>query len=35
MTTNEHALGAAIAAWNAGDLAGYLALYDASIRLHG
>jgi predicted ester cyclase len=28
-------LNAAIAAWNAGDLDGYLDLYDAGIRLHG
>lgn len=28
-------LTAAIARWNAGDLAGYLDLYDPAIRLHG
>ncbi len=35
MTANEHVFDAAIAAWNAGDLAGYLRLYDERIRLHG
>jgi hypothetical protein len=35
MSDNERALATAIAAWNGGDLAGYLALYDESIRLHG
>jgi predicted ester cyclase len=33
--TSEEALNAAIAAWNAGDLDGYLELYDERIRLHG
>ena len=37
MTTpaNEANLQRAFDAWNAGDLDGYLALYDDSIRLHG
>lgn len=35
MSTNREALQTAIAAWNAGDLEGYLNLYDESIRLHG
>ncbi len=34
-TTNRSRLEAAFARWNAGDLDGYLALYDPSIRLHG
>jgi predicted ester cyclase len=32
---NEAAVERALAAWNAGDLAGYLELYDEGIRLHG
>jgi predicted ester cyclase len=35
MTTHASRVGAAIAAWNAGDLARYLDLYDDRIRLHG
>lgn len=35
MTTNTDRLRAALAAWNAGDLESYLALYDPAIRLHG
>ena len=35
MTSPQDALAAALASWNAGDLDGYLALYDPSIRLHG
>jgi len=35
MSKNGDALNAAVAAWNAGDLDGYLTLYDESIRLHG
>ena len=34
-TRNETALGRAIERWNAGDLDGYLSLYDPSVRLHG
>jgi predicted ester cyclase len=32
---NKQALAAAVAAWNAGDGEGYLALYDPSIQHHG
>jgi steroid delta-isomerase-like uncharacterized protein len=32
---NTESLDRAVAAWNAGDLDGYLELYDDSIRLHG
>jgi len=35
MSTPDEALSAALAHWNAGDLDGYLALYDERIRLHG
>ena len=35
MATPQEALSVAIERWNAGDLDGYLALYDESIRLHG
>ena len=35
MTTPQDRLGAARASWNAGDLDGYLELYDEGIRLHG
>ena len=35
MTIAQDALKAARASWNAGDLDGYLELYDESIRLHG
>jgi predicted ester cyclase len=35
MSTAEQALASAYARWNAGDLDGYLALYDEHIRLHG
>jgi predicted ester cyclase len=35
MSKNSDALNAAVTAWNAGDLDGYLTLYDESIRLHG
>ncbi len=35
MTDTAACLTAAIARWNAGDLAGYLELYDPAIRLHG
>ena len=35
MGTMAARLEAARQRWNAGDLAGYLTLYDASIRLHG
>src|SRR3954447_2650891 len=35
MPTPQEALSAALESWNAGDLDGYLALYDDSIRLHG
>ena len=31
----QQALSAALACWNAGDLDGYLSLYDEGIRLHG
>jgi predicted ester cyclase len=35
MATPQDALSAAHASWNAGDLEGYLKLYDESIKLHG
>ncbi len=35
MPTPQEALSAAIDRWNAGDLDGYLSLYDEGIRLHG
>jgi predicted ester cyclase len=35
VTISQDALAAAQASWNAGDLSGYLELYDESIRLHG
>ena len=35
MPTPREALSAAKDSWNAGDLDGYLRLYDESIRLHG
>ena len=35
MATPADALAAAHRSWNAGDLDGYLALYDDAIRLHG
>ena len=35
MHTPQQALSAAAERWNAGDLDGYLALYDEGIRLHG
>jgi predicted ester cyclase len=35
MTTPQDRLAAAHASWNAGDLDGYLELYDEAIRLHG
>ncbi len=35
MATPREALSAAVERWNAGDLDGYLALYDEGIRLHG
>jgi len=35
MTTKRKAFDAAIAAWNDGDLDGYLELYSPSIKLHG
>ena len=35
MATQQEALTTARDCWNAGDLDGYLALYDDSIRLHG
>ena len=35
MTIAQDALAAAQASWNAGDLDGYLRLYDETIRLHG
>ena len=35
MTTPQDALSAAQHRWNAGDLDGYLTLYDDRIRLHG
>jgi predicted ester cyclase len=34
-TENERALRSAVERWNAGDLDGYLELYDERIRLHG
>jgi hypothetical protein len=34
-TRNETVLRAAIEHWNAGDLEGYLGLYDEGVRLHG
>jgi predicted ester cyclase len=35
MATSQQALDAAHQSWNAGDLDGYLELYDEEIRLHG
>jgi predicted ester cyclase len=35
VTSPQNALSAAQASWNAGDLDGYLSLYDDDIRLHG
>jgi predicted ester cyclase len=35
MPTPQEALTAAVESWNAGDLDGYLRLYDDAIRLHG
>jgi predicted ester cyclase len=35
MATQQEALAAAQKSWNAGDLDGYLRLYDERIRLHG
>ena len=35
MATPQEALAAAVDSWNAGDLDGYLKLYDEDIRLHG
>lgn len=35
MTGPQQALSAALDSWNAGDLDGYLRLYDEGIRLHG
>lgn len=35
MVTPQQALSAAVDRWNAGDLDGYLSLYDEAIRLHG
>ncbi len=35
MPTPQEALSAAYERWNAGDLDGYLSLYDEGIRLHG
>jgi predicted ester cyclase len=35
MATSQQALSAALDRWNAGDLDGYLSLYDERIRLHG
>jgi len=35
MTGPQEALSAAYESWNAGDLDGYLRLYDEGIRLHG
>ncbi len=35
MPTPQEALSTAIEHWNAGDLDGYLTLYDEGIRLHG
>jgi len=35
MPAPQEALSAAFECWNAGDLDGYLSLYDEGIRLHG
>jgi hypothetical protein len=35
MPAPQQALSAALACWNAGDLGGYLSLYDEGIQLHG
>jgi predicted ester cyclase len=35
MSTHREAFDRAVAAWNAGDLDGYLTLYDPSVRLYG
>ena len=35
MSSNRSTFDTAIAAWNAGDLDGYLRLYDPSVQLHG
>ena len=35
MSTAQEALAAAYESWNAGDLNGYLSLYDEGIALHG
>jgi hypothetical protein len=35
MTSAQRALPDALACWNAGDLDGYLGLYDDGIRLYG
>lgn len=35
MSLNRDRFDRSIAAWNAGDLDGYLELYDPSVRLHG
>ena len=35
MATPQEALNSAVDSWNAGDLDGYLRLYDDDIRLHG
>ena len=35
MPAPQEALSAAFERWNAGDLDGYLSLYDEGIRLHG
>jgi hypothetical protein len=35
MASNRELIEHAIECWNAGDLDGYLTLYDADIRLHG
>ena len=35
MSAPQEALSAALEYWNAGDLDGYLSLYDEGIRLHG
>lgn len=35
MSSNRRAFDRAVAAWNAGDLDGYLTLYDPSVRLYG
>jgi predicted ester cyclase len=35
MPAPQEALSAAVESWNAGDLDGYLRLYDEGIRLHG